>query len=79
MQLSSVYLPGLVEAGAMVTVQLGSHGDAPLGSASGSISSVPLIESVYHLLDFLLSAGRRGSSSLRSVGGGWLQYCTWLC
>lgn len=67
MQLTFVDLQGLVEAAAMETVQLSSHSNIPLSSVSSSISSVPLIENVYHLLNFLLSRRVRESSFLWSV------------
>lgn len=57
MQHTSVDLQGTSEAEAMETVQLSSHSNIPLRSVSGSVSSVPLIEDVYHFLNFLLSTG----------------------
>lgn len=71
-QLSFVDLQGPIEAAAMETVQLSSHSHLPPRSVSRRGSSVPLIESVYHSFNFLLSVGRwRGgraeSTSLWSV------------
>lgn len=62
MQLLFVNLQGLVEAGAMETVQLSSHSETLLGSVGSANSSLPLIESVYHLFNFFLArvGGRRG-------------------
>lgn len=61
MQRTFVDLQGTSEAEAMETVQLSSHSNIPLRSVSGSVSSVPLIENVYHLLNFLLSTGCGGA------------------
>ena len=59
-QLSFVDLQGPIEAAAMETVQLSSHSHLPPRSVSRRGSSVPLIESVYHSFNFLLSVGRWG-------------------
>lgn len=55
MWLTFVELQGLVEAEAMETVQIESHSNISLSSVSNSVSSVPLIEKVYHVLNFLHS------------------------
>lgn len=61
MQRTFVDLQGTSEAEAMETGQLSSHSNIPLGSVSGSVSSVPLIENVYHFLNFRLSMGCGGA------------------
>ena len=58
MQLSFVDLQGPMEAAAMEMVQLSSHSHLPPRSVSRRGSSVPLIESIYHSLIFLLARGR---------------------
>lgn len=57
-QLSFVDLQGPMEAAAMETVQLSSHSHLPLRSVSRRGSSVPLIESIYHSFNFLVSTGQ---------------------
>lgn len=70
MQLSFVDLQGLVEAGAMETVQLSSHSETLLGSVGSANSSLPLIESVYHLFNFFLARVGGGGESSASWGVG---------
>lgn len=66
-QLSLLDSQGLVEAEAMETVQLSSHSNIPPRSVSSRVSS-PLIESVYHLFNFLPGMGQgKGSASSQSV------------